>query len=118
MRIAQVAPLAEAVPPKLYGGTERVVSWLTEELVRQGHHVTLFASGDSETSAELVACVPQGLRLAGVRDHTANLLVMLDTVLRRESEFDVIHFHIDLLQFPLVQDFADRTLRTPMSDGH
>lgn len=112
MRIAQVAPLAEAVPPKLYGGTERVVSWLTEELVRQGHHVTLFASGDSETSAELVACVPQGLRLAGVRDHTANLLVMLDTVLRRESEFDVIHFHIDLLQFPMFQKLAHKSITT------
>jgi hypothetical protein len=68
MRIAQVAPLAEAVPPKLYGGTERVVSSLTEELVAQGHEVTLFASGDSETSAKLVPCVPQGLRLAGIRD--------------------------------------------------
>src|SRR3954470_1285076 len=67
MRIAQVAPLAEAVPPKLYGGTERVVSSLTEELVAQGHEVTLFASGDSETSAKLVPCVPQGLRLAGIR---------------------------------------------------
>ena len=66
MRIAQVAPLAEAVPPGLYGGTERVVSWLTEELVRQGHQVTLFASGDSNTSATLVPSVPQGLRLAGI----------------------------------------------------
>jgi len=80
MRIAQVAPLAEAVPPKLYGGTERVVFWLTEELVRQGHHVTLFASGDSRTSAELVPCVPQGLRLAGIRDHVASHLVMLNDV--------------------------------------
>jgi glycosyltransferase involved in cell wall biosynthesis len=69
MRIAQVAPLAEAVPPGLYGGTERVVSWLTEELVRQGHQVTLFASGDSETSANLVPSVARGLRLAGIRDY-------------------------------------------------
>src|ERR1043166_6356688 len=69
MRIAQVAPLAESVPPKLYGGTERVVSWLTEELVQQGHQVTLFASGDSETSAELVRGVSQGLRLGGIRAH-------------------------------------------------
>ncbi len=82
MRIAQVAPLAESVPPKLYGGTERVVSWLTEELVEQGHDVTLFASGDSETSAELVQAVPQGLRLGGIRDHTASLLVMLEEVRR------------------------------------
>jgi glycosyltransferase involved in cell wall biosynthesis len=96
MRIAQVAPLAEAVPPGLYGGTERVVSWLTEELVRQGHQVTLFASGDSETSANLVPSVPRGLRLAGIRDHTASTLVMLDQVHRRANEFDIIHFHIDL----------------------
>ncbi|WP_165225846.1 glycosyltransferase family 4 protein [Affinirhizobium pseudoryzae] len=100
MRIAQVAPLAESVPPKLYGGTERVVSWLTEELVEQGHDVTLFASGDSETSAELVQAVPQGLRLGGIRDHTASLLVMLEEVRRQASSFDVIHFHVDLLQFP------------------
>src|SRR3712207_6036151 len=103
MRIAQVAPLAEAVPPKLYGGTERIVSWLTEELVAQGHDVTLFASGDSKTSAELVACAPQGLRLCGIRDHIASHLVMLDQVRRRAAEFDIIHFHIDLLQFPLFQ---------------
>jgi len=77
MRIAQIAPLAESVPPKLYGGTERVVSWLTEELMRQGHDVTLFASGDSTTSAKLVPCVPKGLRLAGIRDHIASHLVML-----------------------------------------
>ena len=78
MRIAQVAPLVEAVPPKLYGGTERVVSWLTEELVRQGHQVTLFASGDSSTSAELVPVSAEALRLSGIRDHTATTLVMLD----------------------------------------
>jgi glycosyltransferase involved in cell wall biosynthesis len=106
VRIAQVAPLAEAVPPKLYGGTERVVSWLTEELVRQGHDITLFASGDSQTSAELVPCVPQGLRLAGIRDHLASLLVMLSSVRRRADEFDVIHFHVDLLQYPLFHDIA------------
>src|SRR6185437_14703770 len=100
MRIAQVAPLAEAVPPALYGGTERVVSWLTEELVRQGHQVTLFASGDSVTTANLVSSVPRGLRLARIRDHTASTLVMLDQVRRRANEFDIIHFHVDLLQFP------------------
>ena len=98
MRIAQVAPLAEAVPPKLYGGTERVVSWLTEALVADGHDVTLFASGDSATTAKLVPCVPMGLRLAGISDHTASHLVMLDEVRRRAEEFDIIHFHVDLLQ--------------------
>jgi glycosyltransferase involved in cell wall biosynthesis len=112
MRIAQVAPLAESVPPKLYGGTERVVSWLTEELVRQGHQVTLFASGDSETSAELVPGAPQGLRLGGIRDHTASLLVMLDDVRRRASNFDIIHFHVDLLQFPMFRELTDRSLTT------
>lgn len=112
MRIAQVAPLAESVPPRLYGGTERVVSWLTEELVGQGHDVTLFASGDSATSAELVRSVPEGLRLSGVRDHTASLLVMLDDVRRRATDFDIIHFHIDLLQFPLFRKTSDRCLTT------
>jgi glycosyltransferase involved in cell wall biosynthesis len=112
MRIAQVAPLAESVPPKLYGGTERVVSWLTEELVEQGHQVTLFASGDSQTSADLVRAVPQGLRLGGVRDHTASLLVMLDEVQRRATDFDIIHFHVDLLQFPMFRKSSDRCLTT------
>lgn len=112
MRIAQVAPLAESVPPQLYGGTERVVSWLTEELVEQGHDVTLFASGDSETSAELVRAVPQGLRLGGVRDHTASLLVMLEEVRRRASSFDVIHFHVDLLQFPAFRHSSAHCLTT------
>jgi glycosyltransferase involved in cell wall biosynthesis len=112
MRIAQVAPLAEAVPPKLYGGTERVVSWLTEELVEQGHDVTLFASGDSKTSAKLVACAPCGLRLAGIRDHTASHLVMLDQVRRRAREFDIIHVHIDLLHYPLFQDLAHKCVTT------
>src|ERR1044072_4243475 len=112
MRIAQVAPLAESVPPKLYGGTERVVSWLTEELVRQGHQVTLFASGDSETSAELVPGTPRGLRLAGIRDHTASLLVMLDDVRRKASHFDIIHFHVDLLQFPMFRELTDRSVTT------
>src|ERR1700752_4138743 len=104
MRIAQIAPLAEAVPPKLYGGTERVVSWLTEELVRQGHNVTLFASGDSETVAELVAGAPRGLRLEGIRAKLTFHLVMLRKVPRRAAEFDIIHFHIDLLQYPLFED--------------
>src|SRR5215207_4157228 len=112
MRIAQIAPLAEAVPPKLYGGTERVVSWLTEELVAEGHEVTLFASGDSKASAKLVPCVPQGLRLAGIRDHIASHLVMLNNVRRRADQFDVIHFHIDLLQYPLFQDLAHKCVTT------
>lgn len=112
MRIAQVAPIAEAVPPKLYGGTERVVSWLTEELVRQGHQVTLFASGDSITSAELVPAVPKGLRLAGIRDHIASTLVMVDQVHKRASEFDVINFHVDLLQFPLFQKLFHKCVTT------
>jgi len=112
MRIAQVAPLAEAVPPGLYGGTERVVSWLTEELVRQGDDVTLFASADSRTSAKLVPCAPTALRLAGFSDHTASLLVMLDRVRRRAAEFDVIHFHIDLLQFPLFKQIFNKCLTT------
>ncbi len=112
MRIALVAPLAEAVPPKLYGGTERVVSWLAEELVEQGHDVTLFASGDSETKAKLVACSPQGLRLSGIRDHTASHLAMLKEVRRRADQFDVIHFHIDLLQYPFFDDIAHKCITT------
>src|SRR5688500_9613180 len=108
VRIAQVAPLAEAVPPKLYGGTERVIWWLTEALVDLGHDVTLFASGDSITSAKLVPCSPSGLRLAGIRDHTANNLVMLDRVLAAADQFDVIHFHTDLLQFPLFKHLAHK----------
>ena len=113
MKIAQIAPLAESVPPKLYGGTERVVSNLTEELVRQGHEVTLFASGDSQTAAELVACTDVALRLnPKVRDHMPYHLMMIDQVRRRAAEFDVLHFHIDLLQFPLIRDFADRTVTT------
>ncbi len=112
MRIAQVAPLAEAVPPKLYGGTERVVSWLTEELVRQGHDVTLFASGESQTTARLVPGCETGLRLQGIGDHTASNLVMLDNVRRRADDFDIIHCHIDLLQYPLFQDMAHKVVST------
>lgn len=112
MRIALVAPLLEAVPPKLYGGTERVVSVLTEELVSLGHPVTLFASGDSETSAELVVGTPRSLRLAGIRDHLGSSLCMLREVRRQASEFDVIHFHIDLLPQALFHDLADKCLTT------
>ena len=112
MRIAQVAPLAESVPPRMYGGTERVASWLTEELVRQGHDVTLFASGDSETSAELVACTPKGLRLAGIRDHTASNLAMLAQVRKRAGDFDIIHFHLDLLPHALFSDLTHKCVTT------
>jgi glycosyltransferase involved in cell wall biosynthesis len=104
MRIAQVAPLTEAVPPKLYGGTERVVHWLTEELVTLGHDVTLFASGDSQTSAKLDATWPKALRLDGsVRDPNALHMVMLERVRQKcdEDEFDFLHFHLDYYPFSL-----------------
>src|SRR6516165_235378 len=102
MHIAQVAPLTEAIPPKLYGGTERVVSWLTEELIALGHEVTLFASGDSLTSARLDAVWPRALRLDGsVRDPNALHMVMLERVYRRASEFDFLHFHLDYYPFSL-----------------
>jgi glycosyltransferase involved in cell wall biosynthesis len=105
MRIAQVAPLTEPVPPRLYGGTERIVSYITEELVRQGHQVTLFASGDSETSAELVACCERSLRLdQRVRDPLAHNILMLEKVRQRAHEFDVLHFHIDYLSYPLIRE--------------
>jgi glycosyltransferase involved in cell wall biosynthesis len=113
MRIAQIAPLHERVPPRLYGGTERVVSFLTEELVRQGHDVTLFASGDSRTSARLVGCCEMALRLnPAVRDALPYHMIMLDEVCRRIDEFDILHFHIDVLHAPLVREFAGRTLTT------
>jgi glycosyltransferase involved in cell wall biosynthesis len=104
MRIAQVAPLTEAVPPRLYGGTERVVHWLTEELVALGHDVTLFASGDSQTSATLDAAWPKALRLDGsVRDANALHMVMLERVLQKcdDEEFDFLHFHLDYYPFSL-----------------
>jgi glycosyltransferase involved in cell wall biosynthesis len=102
MKIAQVSPLYESVPPKLYGGTERVVSYLTEALVQAGHKVVLFASGDSVTSAELVAPCKQALRLDPTcKDAIAYHLIMLDQVFRRAAEFDLIHFHVDYLHFPL-----------------
>lgn len=112
MRIAQVAPLAEAVPPKLYGGTERVVSWLTEALVDLGHEVTLFASGDSATRANLHPVVPEGLRLAGMQDPVAQTILMLDAVRRRANDFDIIHFHVDCLQFPMFQSLAHKCVTT------
>ena len=102
MRIAQVAPLTEAIPPKLYGGTERVVYWLVEELVALGHDVTLFASGDSRTSANLQAFWPRALRLDGsIRDPNALHMSMLEHVRRQADQFDFLHFHLDYYPFSL-----------------
>jgi glycosyltransferase involved in cell wall biosynthesis len=102
VRIAQVAPLYESVPPRLYGGTERIVSHLTERLVERGHDVTLFAAADSTTRARLVPGAPRGLRLAGVSDPLAYHIAQLRRVIDRASEFDVIHNHMDYLGLPLV----------------
>ena len=114
MKIAQIAPLAESVPPRLYGGTERVVSYLTEELVRLGHEVTLFASGDSTTRARLVTCAPRALRLdPGVRDPLPHLLLMLERVRQRAHEFDLLHFHVEPpLHFSLFRGLANKTVTT------
>src|SRR2546428_1130144 len=113
MKIAQIAPLMESVPPRLYGGTERIVSYLTDELVRLGHDVTLFASADSVTAAELVGCAAMALRLAGnVRDPIPYYMLMLDRVRKLAEEFDVLHFHIDQFHFPLFSEMADRTVTT------
>ena len=113
MRIAMVAPLVEPVPPPLYGGTERVVSLLTEELVRRGHDVTLFASGDSVTGARLHACVPRSLRLdADVRDYLPFMLLELGDVYRHAGDFDLIHNHIDWPAFPFGRLVATPTLST------
>jgi glycosyltransferase involved in cell wall biosynthesis len=103
MRIAQIAPLAESVPPKLYGGTERVVAWLVDELVNLGHEVTLFASGDSVTRAQLNPVWPQALRLGRPRtDPMAAQAALLEAVARHAAEFDVIHAHVDWLHLPLL----------------
>ncbi|MGO4839154.1 glycosyltransferase, partial [Rhizobiaceae sp. 2RAB30] len=115
MRIAQVAPLFEAVPPKFYGGTERIVSYLTEELVTLGHDVTLFASGDSSTRATLVPGRDIALRLDSdpLVEATAAHLAMLDDVRRRRDQFDLIHVHIgDLLHFPFFEDCPQKVLTT------
>ena len=109
VRIAQLAPLAESVPPKLYGGTERVVSWLTDELVDLGHDVTLFASGDSRTSAKLVPPCPRALRLSRPRPNpAAACAVLLEALAERAGDFDVIHSHLDWVHLPLL-----RRLRPP-----
>jgi glycosyltransferase involved in cell wall biosynthesis len=113
MRIAQIAPLYESVPPKLYGGTERVVSYLTEELVRLGHEVTLFASGDSVTKARLEACCKKALRLsAACADPLAHHTVLLDKVLARASDFDILHFHTDYTHFPATRNLQLPTVTT------
>ena len=113
MKIAQIAPLMESVPPRQYGGTERVVSYLTEELVRLGHDVTLFASGDSVTSARLLPFCDTALRLdPRVKDPAPHHIVMLDAVREMAREFDVLHFHVDVLHYPLIRDFVDRTVTT------
>ncbi|MDP8986309.1 MAG: glycosyltransferase family 4 protein [Pseudomonadota bacterium] len=104
MKIAQVAPLIEAVPPKLYGGTERVVAYLTDALVELGHDVTLFASGDSITKAKLAAIWPRALRLdPGVKDHFAPIVMQLEILARRAHEFDVIHAHLDYFAYPVLR---------------
>ena len=102
MKIAQVSPLYESVPPRLYGGTERVVSWLSEELLRQGHQVTVFASGDSLTNARLIPVCPQALRLdPDCMDPLAHHMYLVEQVRQHKNEFDLIHFHIDYLHFSM-----------------
>ena len=113
MRIAQIAPLTESVPPRLYGGTERVVSFLTEQLVAMGHDVTLFASGDSRTSAELVPLWPRALRFdPTLRDAIAPHILMIEQVYRRADEFDVLHCHLDYWPFSLLGRQATPFLTT------
>jgi glycosyltransferase involved in cell wall biosynthesis len=112
LRIAQVAPLHESVPPKLYGGTERIVSYLTEELVRAGHEVTLFASGDSETGAHLVAPCARALRLANCVDSLPVHYLMLEQVAGQAADFDVVHFHIDYIHFPVSRREGWRNVTT------
>ena len=113
MHVAMVAPVIESVPPRQYGGTERVVSVLTEELVRRGHDVTLFASGDSQTTAELRSCCPRGLRLdREVHDYLPHSLYQLGEVYRRSDEFDLIHNHVDWIAFPFAGLVSTPTLTT------
>jgi glycosyltransferase involved in cell wall biosynthesis len=112
LRIAQVAPLSESVPPKLYGGTERVVAVLTDELMRQGHDVTLFASGDSCTSGRLVAACDRAQRLLGCVDPLAAHMLMIEQVMQRADEFDIVHFHVAPLHFPLARRMSTAHLTT------
>ena len=113
MRIAQVAPLYESVPPRFYGGTERIVSYLTEDLVRRGHDVTLYASGDSETRARLRPSSARALRLdRECKDPLSHHIVMLERVAQEAAEFDVIHYHIDYLHFPTTRRTPQHHLTT------
>lgn len=112
MRIAQIAPLAEAVPPRLYGGTERVIWWLTEALVDLGHDVTLFASGDSKTSARLVAGADEALRLQGINNHLSYTVAMIQKVMDDADQFDVLHFHTDFVHFAPFRHMANRCFTT------
>ncbi len=115
MRIAQVAPLFESVPPKYYGGTERVVSWLTEELVRMGHDVTLFASGDSVTRARLMPICHRSLRLDEHSiDHMAHHILLLEKLFQEGRKFDLIHSHIDYLAFPLIRRHPELAVLTTL----
>src|SRR5688572_647176 len=114
LKIAQIAPLYEAVPPKFYGGTERIVAWLTDALVDAGHDVTLFASAEAQTRATLVPVRDQAIRLdpAELKSDLASHLGMLQEVRQRMDEFDVLHFHIDMIHFPFFEESAGRTLTT------
>src|SRR5207249_574158 len=114
MRIAQIAPLDEAVPPRLYGGTERIVAYLCDALVDMGHDVTLFASAESRTRAKLVPMRDQAMRLDSteLKSHSAAHLAMMHEVRRRQDAFDVLHFHTDVVHFPFFEDIAGRTLTT------
>jgi glycosyltransferase involved in cell wall biosynthesis len=113
VKIAQIAPLTESCPPHLYGGTERIVSYLTEELVGQGHEVTLFASGDSCTAARLEPCCEVALRLdPRIKDPIPQHIVMLEKVRALAPQFDVLHFHVDVLHYPFLHSFIDRTVTT------
>ena len=113
MKIAQIAPLMESVPPRLYGGTERIVSWLSEELVNQGHDVTLFASGDSITSANLFACTPEAIRLSDtMKEWLPHYTIMADKVRRLADSFDILHFHVDMVHFPLFRGLEHKTVTT------
>jgi glycosyltransferase involved in cell wall biosynthesis len=112
LRIAQIAPLVESVPPKFYGGTERVVAYLTDALVKLGHNVTLFASGDSVTKARLVSVTPTSLRLSNCVDQMAGNVLQLQEVMDRSHEFDLLHFHTDYLHFPVTRLSHKKTLTT------
>ena len=114
MKIAQVTPLYEAVPPKLYGGTERVVAHLTDALVDLGHEVTLFASADAHTRARLVPVRDQAIRLdpAPLKSDLAAHMTMLDMVMERIDDFDIVHFHTDMIHFPMFRPWANKTITT------